>query len=389
MTVACAFLVEFLSEGRHPLLSRLTDAPTRRQLIVQGTDIEMLNASRARASLVLVHGFAPDGRRDPRLQSAAALLARAGFAVVVPTVPGLTQGRLRPGDIEAVVAALGLPPPPLTLVAVSIGAGPALLAATDPRVSDRIETVVVLGGYASARELVRYFLTGEYAFGQRRGRTRHDPAAVHTFIAANADLVDPSLRPALEAGHATAVESALAALAPVLDALSPERVAPRIPGRLILIHGRGDVAVPYTETLRLAAARPANTTVVLVGGIGHVEGQARSGGARDLLALWRVTYAMIALPGASPRPTRPARGRAVSLRRAAPKNTRRRLEERHEGAPAAPRAPIQLESARDSTAVGTRAMESPARELTEHGVAVHAEQACGSTHVPAHLLEHA
>ena len=246
---------------------------------------------------MLVHGFAPDGNRDRRLQAAAALLARAGFAVVVPTLPGLTQGRLRPADVEPVVTALALRPPPVTLVAVSLGAGPALVAAADPRVSDRVETVVVLGGYASARELVRYFLTGEYAFGDLRGRTIHDPRIVRAFIAANADLVDPPLRQALESGDAGAAERALTALAPLLDALCPERVASRIPGHLILIHGRGDPAVPYTETLRLAAARPRDTTVVLVGVIGHVEGEGGGGilvAARDLLALWGVAYAVIA-----------------------------------------------------------------------------------------------
>lgn len=297
MALATAFLVEFLSAGRYPLLSRLTDAPTRRRLAVRGVDLEMLGGSRGRASLVLVHGFAPHGNRDRRLQSAATLLARAGFAVVVPTIPGLTQGRLRPADTEPVVTALALRPGPVTLVAVSVGAGPALLAATDPRVSDRVETVVVLGGYASARELVRYFLTGEYAFGDLSGRTIHDPEVVRTFIAANADLVDASLRRALEAGDSAAAETALTTLSPLLDSLSPVRVASRVRGRLILIHGRGDPAVPYTETLRLAAARPRDTIVVLVGVIGHVEGEGGGGvlvAARDFLALWRATYAVIA-----------------------------------------------------------------------------------------------
>jgi pimeloyl-ACP methyl ester carboxylesterase len=296
MAVATAFLVEFLSDGRYPLLSRLTEAPTRRRIAVRGTDLELLTGTRARASLVLVHGFAPDGNQDRRLQAAARLLARAGFAVIVPTIPGLTRGRLRPADAESVVTALALRPGPTTLVAVSVGAGPALLAATDPRVRDRVGTCVVLGGYASARELVRYFLTGEYAFGELRGHTRHDPDLVRAFIAANADLVEASLRQALETGDRTAVETAVNALAPLLDIVSPENVVARIPGRLVLLHGRGDAAVPYTETLRLAAARPHHTTVVLVGVIGHVAGE---GGRtlqaiRDLAVLWGVTYAVIA-----------------------------------------------------------------------------------------------
>jgi pimeloyl-ACP methyl ester carboxylesterase len=296
MGVTVAFLTEFLSGGRLPLLSRLTEAPTRRRLVTGGADIELVNGSAEAAPLVLVHGFAPEGNRDPRLLAAAALLARAGFAVAVPTVPGLTRGRLRPDDVDPVVTAVGLRPRPTTIVAVSVGSGPALLAAADPRVRDRVATLVVLGGYASARELIRFFVTGEYAYGQHRGHMVHDPEVVRAFVAANADLVPAPLRPRVEAGDPAAIEGALDAIAPLLEALSPERVAPRLPGRLLLIHGRGDRAVPYTETLRLAAARPADTTVVLVGIIDHVAGADRPIGPslRDLLALGAATYAMLA-----------------------------------------------------------------------------------------------
>ena len=138
MAVSTAFLVEFLSGGRYPVLSRLTDRPARRRFTVRGMEFDTLGESRARAPLVLVHGFTPEGNRDRRLQAAAALLARAGFAVVVPAIPGLTRGRLRPADVEPVVTALTLRPGPVTLVAVSVGAGPALLAASDPRVSHRV-----------------------------------------------------------------------------------------------------------------------------------------------------------------------------------------------------------------------------------------------------------
>ncbi len=287
--------MEFLSEGRYPILSRLTDAPRWRHVTLPTADVMLVSGSRDGAPLVLVHGFAPQGNRDERVLAAAALLARTGFAVAVPTIPGLTQGRLRPHDTEPVIAALDLRPGPATLVTVSVGAGPALLAAADPRVSGRVATVVVLGGYASARELVRFFLTGEYAYGDRRGHTVHDPEVIRAFLAANADLLDPSVRENLAAGNRHATEIALEAIAPLLEVLSPERVALRIPGRVVLVHGRGDRAVPYTETLRLAAARPRNTTVVLVGMIGHVESVAPAGRhLRDLLALWGVAYTMIA-----------------------------------------------------------------------------------------------
>ena len=39
------------------------------------------------AGLVLVHGLAEAGKDEPRLREAARLLARAGWAVAVPSVP--------------------------------------------------------------------------------------------------------------------------------------------------------------------------------------------------------------------------------------------------------------------------------------------------------------
>ncbi|MFQ5946271.1 MAG: hypothetical protein ACE5NC_08485, partial [Anaerolineae bacterium] len=54
--------------------------------------------SLAPTPLVLVHGLTPYGKDDPELRRAARLLARAGFAVAVPTLPELTRLRLRPGD---------------------------------------------------------------------------------------------------------------------------------------------------------------------------------------------------------------------------------------------------------------------------------------------------
>jgi uncharacterized protein YbjT (DUF2867 family) len=121
-------------------------------------------------------------------------------------------------------------------------------------------------------------------------------------VAANADVVGERLPRALARGDAAETARALQELegdaGALLDALSPERVAARIGARLLLVHGRADLAVPYTETLRLADAvgsRRARAT--LVGVVGHVEGAGWAGtwrALRDLVALWGVTYTMIA-----------------------------------------------------------------------------------------------
>ena len=296
LVVAVAFLVEFLSAAQYRPLSALTGAPHREPLAVAGAAVDRW-AGRGGMPLVLVHGYAPAGKDEPRVQEAAALLARAGFDVAVPTIPGLTSGRLRPEDVQPVVATLAARPGPTTLVAVSVGAGPALLAAADPAVRDRVRVVLSLGGYASAPALLRFFLTGEYAFDGVHGRVVHDPAVVRRFVEANADLLDPSAQASLvDPSRAAAVlASPPPPVADLLDRISPERVVGEVRARLVLVHGVDDRAVPYTESLRLAAARPAGTRVVLVHLVEHVEGtriRAWSTAARELAALVLVVYGL-------------------------------------------------------------------------------------------------
>jgi pimeloyl-ACP methyl ester carboxylesterase len=271
---SAAFLAEFLTDGAMPVLSALTPAPARASLgpSVDGWTGITLGTP---PPLLLVHGYAPQGKDDPRLARAASLLARAGFDVVVPTLPGLTRGRLRPDDAGPVVHALATRPGPWAMVSVSIGAAPAFAAAADPAVRDRVGVLLALGPHGSAAETVRFWLTGVYEFDGVSGRVTHDPALVHAFLDANADLMDDATRAALAAGDPAHVERTLEALPPavrgLLERLSPVRAMPDVRARVILVHGYADPAVPYSESLRLAAARPARTRVVLLEAVGHVE----------------------------------------------------------------------------------------------------------------------
>ena len=295
-----AFLIEFLSGGTRRPLSALTGPPRVTSLPVAGAAVDRWT-SNGGVPLVLVHGYAPAGKDDPRVREAAALLARAGFDVAVPTIPGLTRGRLRPDDVRPVVATLAARPRPTVVVAVSVGAGPALLAAADPAVRDRVRTVLSLGGYASAPELLRFFLTGEYAWEGIRGRVTHDPAVVRAFLEANADLLDRPVRDALAdpGPAAAALRAPPPALTELLERLSPERAADAIRARLILVHGVDDPAVPYTESLRLAAARPRQTDVVLVHLLAHVEPGGRGPSWTALRELGSLLLAIYALARAA------------------------------------------------------------------------------------------
>ena len=309
---ACRFLAEFLTEGSRPWLSASTHAPPRESVTLVSGGTAHLWRPRGRPphpGLVLVHGLTPEGKNDPRLAWAAGLLARAGFVVMVPDLPAMRTQRLRPDDAVAVAAAVRrLAADPavhgygLVMLAISVGAAPALGAAADSEIDARVRLFVSLGGYGDARELVRYFTTGAYTFREVSGRVHFDPALARAYLALNLDLVhDPSDREAVRAAlaglplPATAgpearavlavlsnrdparVDTLLAALPPatqaLLDALSPARRARRLSARLLVLHGREDQAVPFTESLRLAAAAdPRRTRVMLVSLVGHVEG---------------------------------------------------------------------------------------------------------------------
>ncbi len=298
LVLSVAFLAEFLSDGAVPALATLTPPPLG-VAVDADTDRYRPGGLAAGMPLVLVHGLTPAGKDDPRLRRAARLLARAGFDVVVPTIPGLTRGRLRPDDARPVVAALTLRSEPARLVSVSVGAAPAFLAAGDPAVDGRVRTLLALGPHASALELIRFHLTGEYAWDGVRGRVARDPKLTRALIEANAELADPTLRAALATAEPARVDAAMAALPAgtrqLMAQLSPERTVTAVRAPIVLVHGRADPAVPYSESLRLAAARPAHTRVVLVGAIGHVEGAAGLGGAADLVRLLGVVYGLVAL----------------------------------------------------------------------------------------------
>jgi fermentation-respiration switch protein FrsA (DUF1100 family) len=307
LLTSTAFLVEFFSEGRWRPLTALTSPPVLRSVAAGSAsqaapiDLYLPAAFRRAPGLVLVHGLAPKGKNDPRLAQAASLLARAGWAVAVPTVDGLTRMRLRPEDARAPLAAIrtlrDAGHVPVALLGVSLGAGPALLAAADPALSPAPSAVLTVGGYASARELLRYTLTGAYAFEDNRGRRATDEAAITLFADANVELVDETGERLLANRDPLLVDVLMDGLAPhtrtLLRALSPEMEIPRIRSPLFLVHGRGDQAVPFTETLRLAraaerAGRPAR--VAVVGAVGHVEPGERAT-LVEIARLWGTFYA--------------------------------------------------------------------------------------------------
>jgi len=301
----------------------------------------------AKAALVLVPGAAPEGKGDPRLVATARALARARFAVLVPDLANLLALTVEAADTGRIADAarylLRTAPAgtgrPLGLVAISYAAGPAVLAALEPDLRDSVAVVVTVGGYYDIAAVVTFFTTGFY---------RHDPATPWQrgspnvygkwiFVRANAKRLDaPQDRVLLDAlatrkldDPGAPVEDLTARLGPqgravmallanddpaaVPDlianlpaAIHDEMAALDVSGHdltelqaaLIVLHGRDDRIIPYTESRALvAAAPPAKTSLTIVDNLAHVD--LEPPGLVDRLRLWRAAYRLLTLRDAT------------------------------------------------------------------------------------------
>lgn len=291
----------------------------------------------AQATLVLLHGFTPEGRREPRLARFAQTLARAGFAVLVPELPGmqsLTVGAEDARDIgDALRHALDDRPDPCHAVgelAISFAVGPALIAALDPEVRERLAFVVAVGGYHDLGAAITYSTTGFDPLSGRRGvppapegrwwllqsqtarlpdlqdrallielarRRLADPrAAVDDLTArlsaagralhALAANTDPQRAAALIAGLPDAIRQQLEALDLARRDLSALRA------RLLLIHGTGDAVIPVSHSRALRARVGDRARLFEADGLQHVD---VAPGLADAWQLWRAVHQLLAV----------------------------------------------------------------------------------------------
>ena len=278
------------------------------------------------AALVLVPGFTPHGRNDRQVVELATSLARARFLVLVPDLEGSRQMRVRLADVDgiadAVVHLSELAPagqagdgpgdrPGVGVVAISYGVGLAVLASEKPRAGDRLGFLVGIGSYYDTTALITFMTTGRYLDPESDRWRQAEPraAAKWIFLASNIDVLSDAgdrlkLRAIAErqlAGPGASVALLAANLGPegralydlmtnqdparvevLLAALPPEvrdriralslseRDLGQLAGKLILVHGRADRLIPYTESQALAAAVPGSELFV-IDGFGHIE----------------------------------------------------------------------------------------------------------------------
>jgi pimeloyl-ACP methyl ester carboxylesterase len=125
-------------------------------------------------ALFFVNGVVTEGRELPEVRRLAEGLGRAGYLVVVPDLPGLRRGEIRPDTVhETLEVAREISGRPdarggkVGLVGVSTGATLALLAAEKEDLDGRLSVVAGLAPYADVRTLLCIATTGYY---QKDGR---------------------------------------------------------------------------------------------------------------------------------------------------------------------------------------------------------------------------
>ncbi len=326
------------------LLKRWTRAPERRQVAYaidgrarQGDLYQP--ADTARAALVLVPGAARAGRDDPRLVALAATFARVGFIVLVPDIESLRRLQIRAGDADEIADAIRFVAEgpgadrAVGIAAISYAVGPTIIAVSRPTIRERVAFVLGVGGYYDAVSTLTYVTTGAYRLPGETGWRRQTPNAYGkwVFVSSNAErLGDPEDRARLSAiasrrmldeaadvadllidmgreGRTVydlasntdpdRVEALVAALPQAIreevDALSLANIdLSGITARIVLLHGRNDRIIPYSESHALAAAfSHERVDEFVIEDLQHVDlGPA---GWFDTVRLWRALYIVL------------------------------------------------------------------------------------------------
>jgi pimeloyl-ACP methyl ester carboxylesterase len=133
-------------------------------------------------ALLFVNGTIREGRNYQPVQNLARGLARAGYLVVVPDLPGLTTDEITEETVSSTVEmARAVADRPdaesgrVGLIGVSTGATLALLVAEDEEVRDRVSVVAGVAPYTDIQTVLNIATTGHYRDGEEYVPYEADP----------------------------------------------------------------------------------------------------------------------------------------------------------------------------------------------------------------------
>lgn len=316
-------------------LKRRTETPQRQTIRYRYDNEERVadhyrSGDSARGRLILVHGFTEQGRRDPRLVEFAHSMARSGFEVIAPEVPGLTDLSISQDESRVIADAVRHATDdgaPVALAAISFAVGPTMLAAMEADTAEAVDIILAVGPYYDLIDVIRYASTGDDAgraddaeamqprpegrwiillaqrhrlddagdrelLGTIGERRLENPRAAIEDLAEKLGAEGRALLDLVQNDDPDAVEGLIAALpAAIRDDLAALNLAQLdlspLSARLILIHGPEDRVIPINHSERLKQALPdGQAQLYRAGGLDHVD---VSTGFFDGIQLWRAT----------------------------------------------------------------------------------------------------
>ncbi len=270
------------------------------------------------ASIVLIPGVAEQGKNDPRLIAFATTLARSHFIVLVPDITNLREFKIRAEDSRAIIDAFKFlasrPEFPTQrqagIGAFSYAAGPAVLAALNSEVREKIDFILSVGGYYDVEQVITFFTTGyfkndngwqyqkpnEYGkwvfvlsnierlsnpkdkeiFNEIAQRKMHDPDAIIDDLTGDLTVEANSILKLLKNQDHSEAQNLIKKIPNTirsdLNALNlSNKDLGQLHAKLILLHGIDDDIIPYTESISLArAVTKGQANLFIVDGLAHV-----------------------------------------------------------------------------------------------------------------------
>jgi pimeloyl-ACP methyl ester carboxylesterase len=147
----------------------VTDEPRVEEIVVAGLPTTLVRPGHGKRwhAVVLLAGLADGGRSNGDVQRLANGLARAGYLVLVPDLPGIADGEIVQATVRSAVN-LALEAASrddvrggqVSLVGAWAGAAVGLLAAEDPLLAPRVSVVAGVAPWTAAPNLIRLATTG-------------------------------------------------------------------------------------------------------------------------------------------------------------------------------------------------------------------------------------
>ncbi len=271
------------------------------------------------AAIVLQHGAVREGKDDPRLVRFAEQLARAGFLVMVPEMPGAKSLRVTSHDIPVLRYAvqylqhsgLIVEGNTIGIGGFSIATGLAIHAAMLPELRERIDFVLAVGGYYDLRQTLHYMTTGTFIHDGLQYQLKPNEYGKWVFVLSNLDKIaaprqrELMRRIATERSNSssplstklvTQLQGEALAIYQYIDNHELERaplLIQRLPSTLreeverldlansdltslraslLLVHGRDDNIIPYVQSIALhRRLPPKQSRLYLLNNWAHVE----------------------------------------------------------------------------------------------------------------------